>query len=178
MIHGTVGRQKSTPLGTPGALALPLFACNTLELPWAGNQRGLSCILPDVYRGRVWHSPTFKRLVVRLEDKNGRADVLIHNANFAATLQDLDNNGIAGADLDGDGFPEVAQLRGCTAVGNGYGEILRKDGKMQWGIKSSGATLAALVESLRTDDRPDTVVEGVGYHDVVLTYSWAPGCAP
>lgn len=166
MIKGSVSRQASTPLGTPGALALANgFSCNTLELPWHDNARGISCTAPGVDRGRVWYSPTLKRLVVRYEDRNGRRDCLIHNGNFAADE----------ADLDGDGVPEVTQVHGCTEVGRGYGDVLRKDGKTQWGIKSSVATLAALISSLRCapGETPDTVIDGVGYHDVEIEYSWA-----
>lgn len=172
MIYGKVIRQRSTLYGTPGNLVLPFFACDTLELPWADNRRGMSCICADIYRGRVWFSPTFKRNVIRFEDKNGRRDVLIHNANFAATVEDTDNDGKEGADLDGDGIAEVFQLRGCTAVGNGYGDIQRKDGKMQWGIKSSIPTLQNLINYLEDSEQLG------GFHQVEITYEWAEGCEP
>lgn len=170
MIKGIVTRQRSTPLGTPGSLAMPLFACDTLELAWHNNERGRSCTAPGTERGRVWWSPSMKRLVIRFENRNGRSDVLIHNGNFAADA----------VDVDGDGVKEVAQIHGCTEVGSGYGDIQRRDGKMQWGIKFSGATLAALIESLRWagEGQPDTVIDGVGYHDVEIEYRWAEGCEP
>lgn len=163
MLEGTIVRQRSTPLGTPGALALSNgFGCDTLELPWHDNQRGVSCIVADVYEGWVWQSPMLKRLVVRLEDKHGRHDCLWHNGNFAADEKDI----------DGDGVPEVTQVHGCTEVGRGYGDIQRKDGKMQWGIKASGATLSELIEALRDASQPG------GFHRVRVQYLWAPGCEP
>lgn len=171
IVKGTVARQRSTPLGTPGAMSLANgFSANTLELPWHDNERGVSCTAPGVDRGRVWFSPSLKRLVIRYEDRNGRKDCLVHNGNFAAEERDI----------DGDGAPEVTQVHGCTEVGRGYGDILRKDGKSQWGIKSSGPTLAALIESLRAKpgEMAARYVDGVGYHDVEIEYSWAEGCEP
>lgn len=173
MIRGEVVRQRSTPYGTPGRLKLENgFSCYTLELPWHDNEKGRSCTIADVYRGRVWWSPMLKRPVIRLEDKHGRHDCLVHNGNFAADE----------IDIDGDGVPEVTQIHGCTEVGAGYGDVMRRDGRKQWGIINSVKTLEALIASLR-----DTTVEAgladedgfiSGYHDVEITYKWAEGCAP
>lgn len=171
IIKGGVIRQKSTPLGTPGRLVLDNgFSCDTLELPWHNNERGKSCTAPGIDHGRVWFSPTFKRLVIRYADRNGRKDVLLHNANFAAEERDI----------DGDGDLEVTQLHGCTAPGYGYTEIADKTNDLQWGIKSSVKALEALLTSL-LDGSPVVVgPEGFasGYHSVAIEYSWAAGCAP
>jgi hypothetical protein len=79
-----------------------------------------------------------KRLVVHFVERDGRLDCEIHAANFAADA----------VDQDGDGVPEVTQVHGCTEVGDGYGDILRKDGKTQWGNEREfhhyGSTLNAV----------------------------------
>lgn len=173
VIPGTVVRERSKPTGTPGVLRLEIgFSCDTQELPWHGNERGRSCTKPGVDHGRVWWSPSLKRPVIRYEDRDGRQDCLVHNGNFAADTRDL----------DGDGVPEVTQVHGCTEVGRGYGNILRRDGRAQWGIKTSKPTLDALIASLRDPEveRPEIGAGGflTGYHEVEITYSWAPGCAP
>lgn len=173
-VRGEVLRQKSTPLGTPGRMEIAdlEFQCDTLEPPWANNQRGKSCVIADRYVGRVWFSPSLKRKVIRYEDRNGRFDCLIHNANFAAAGEE---------DIDGDGVPEVTQIHGCTAVGRGYGEILRKDGRKQWGILNSVKTLEELISSLEIPGELHTINAAgfvSGYEDVVMTYHWAPGCDP
>lgn len=170
-VHGKVLRQQPTDYGTPGRLALDNgYLSDTLELGWHNNERGRSCTAPGVDRGRVWYSPTYKRLVIRYENRNGRFDVLVHNANFAGEP----------TDVDGDGVPEVTQLKGCTAVGDGFGEIQRKDGRMQWGIKGSVKALERLIASLRCPlDKADTVVEvdgeRMGFEDVEIEYVWAQG---
>jgi hypothetical protein len=175
VIRGKVVRGESTPFGTPGRMALENdFRCDTLELGWHNNERGKSCTKADTYRGKVWWSPSLKRLVIRFEDKHGRKDCLVHNGNFAGEERDI----------DGDGAAEVTQIHGCTLVGVGHGDVQRKDGKMQFGIKQSGSTLAALIESLRVKDlsEADTVIEmnsdGHGFHDVEIQYRWGDGCAP
>lgn len=173
VIHGTVVRSKSAPTGTPGVLHLETgFSCDTLELPWHNNQRGVSCTKPGLDHGRVWWSSRLKLPVVRYEDRDGRQDVLVHNGNFAADARDL----------DGDGVSEITQVHGCTAVGRGYGNILRRDGRSQFGIKASLATLSALIAALRDPEveQPEVGPTGflTGYHEVAITYVWAPGCAP
>lgn len=174
MIHGKVLRQASTSLGTPGRLALDNgYLSDTLELPWHDNERGRSCTAPGVDRGKVWWSPTLKRLVVRYAGRNGRQDVLIHNGNLAADA----------VDQDGDGVPEQTQIHGCTEVGDGYGDIRRKDGRSQWGIRGSVAALERLIASLRCPlEEAETVVEVVGermgFQDVEIEYAWAEGAAP
>lgn len=170
-VNGTVVRQRSSQLGTPGAMRLENgFSCDTLELPWHNNERGKSCTKADTYFGRVWFSPMLKRLVIRYADKNGRSDCLVHNGNWAADE----------VDVDGDGKREVTQVHGCTEVGRGYGEILRKDGAKQWGILRSVTTLKELLQSLE-DGKPVAIGPdgfATGFHNVVIAYSWAPGCEP
>lgn len=155
----TIRRGPSTPAGTAGKLrTIDGFSCDTLELPWRDNRRGESCITADAYTGRVWQSPSMGRAVVRLEDKHGRQDCLIHNGNFAGdTLIDIDGDGKAG--------DFVTNVHGCTLVGMGYGMLRNKGGDMQLGVLSSKDTLARLVEHL-----------GPGNHN--FTYVWQDGCAP
>lgn len=143
------------------------FSADTLELPWHNNERGKSCTAPGVDKGKVWWSPSLKRLVIRYADRNGRKDCLVHNGNWAG-------------DVDAG---EITQIHGCTEVGNGYGNLERPDKKMQWGILHSGATLAGLIESLRCSvEEADTVLtingQDQGFHDVEIIYVWADGASP
>lgn len=148
-----VKRNKSTDDGTPGKLTVPEinFSCDTLELPWRNNKRGESCIIPDTYSATPWFSPTLKVNVLRLEDKHGRKDCLVHNGNFA------------GDEKKG----KKTQVHGCTEVGRGYAQIALPDNKekKQFGICSSKPTLKELVEAV-----------GEGPH--TITYTWNEGCEP
>lgn len=152
-MKANVVREKPTIDGTPGTLTLENgWSCDTLELPWHNNERGRSCTLADTYHAKLGHSPHLggpKHQVYRLEDKHGRADVLIHNANFAGEVD-------AG---------EETQLHGCTAVGRGYGEIMNNKKVLQMGIYNSVKTLEELIQQ-------------TGGEDLEITYSWAEGCEP
>ena len=155
-INLNVVRGKSTPEGTPGKQTSDAgFSCDTLELQWANNRRGISCILADTYTATIWYSPTLGHEVLRLEDKHGRFDCLEHNGNFA-----------------GEAHGEVTQVHGCTEVGRGYGQIKRPgDGQVtQYGILHSVATLAELIQHVK-----DTIGED---GKISITYSWGAGCAP
>lgn len=158
MTHCIIRRKKGQDWGTPGTLRSDRgFVCDTLELPWKNNQRGVSCIIADTYMGWLWQSPTMGRTVVRLEDKHGRRDCLIHNGNWAGDTS-IDDNLDGVADY-------ITQINGCTLVGMGYAMIERKDGALQMGILSSKPMLAKLVEHL-----------GPGHH--TFTYVWEDGAAP
>lgn len=155
-----IRRRRSQVWGTPGVLLTEQgFMCDTLELPWRDNRRGESCIVADAYIGWIWESPMLKRPVVRLENKHGRQDCLIHNGNFAGdTLADIDGDGKTGDDL-------ITQVHGCTLVGHDYGDLLNKNNVTQRGILHSKDTLSALIDHL-----------GPGRHSFL--YLWDDGCAP
>lgn len=155
-MKATVVRGRSVAYGTPSTLTLEGgWSCRCLELPWANNERGRSCIKADTYAAAIWESPhlgspnretvtradgtafDLHRKVYRLEDKHGRADCLIHNANFAGEVND----------------GQMTQLHGCIAPGAGYAEIERPDGGgKQWGITASVKTLEELIRQTKGEN--------------------------
>ena len=150
----TVTRQQSSPEGTPGRVVSSAgFSCDSLELQWANNKTGVSCILPDTYNATLWNSPSLGRMVVRLEDKHGRFNCLMHNMNFA-----------------GEAAGEETQVHGCTGVGAWFGRLRNNTGNMQLAILNSVATLSNLVEH---------IVSQVGESGTfTVTYLWQDGCQP
>lgn len=167
-------RRKSTDFGTPGRVTLDgIWQCDSLELPWNGNQRRISCIKADIYRGWLWYSPTFKRWVIRLEDKHGRFDCLLHNGNFAGD----ESKGLQ------------TQVHGCTLIGRGYADIempghgvgythLEVLDGTQFGISASRVTLDELIRQLGGDPTlPSTAKQPEGI-DMVVTYCWENGAQP
>ncbi|MFZ6848096.1 DUF5675 family protein [Undibacterium sp. RuRC25W] len=150
----TITRKQSTPSGTPGNLTVvnpagDTFTCETLELPWQDNTPGISCIINDSYSAAIWHSDHLDCDVLRLEDKHGRQDCLIHCGNFAGDV----SQGME------------TQVHGCTLVGSRYGSLANDDGSAQMAILNSRVTLAQLIEFV-----------GTGEHNV--DYHWAQGCEP
>lgn len=144
-------RQKTTDDGTPGIITVldTGWARKSLELPWRNNRRGESCIITDSYSCDIWYSEHLGRNVLRLEDKHGRQDCLVHNATWAGDV----------------GKGDITQVHGCTAVGDAFAQVQRPDGKMQFGILNSKATLDALLKEI-----------GPGPH--TITYEWVDSCAP
>lgn len=64
-----------------------LWMCETLELPWRDNQRGISCIPEGVYECKLAHSPSRGYPVYWLQDVPGRKDVQIHIGNFTKDIR-------------------------------------------------------------------------------------------
>ena len=145
MMHGILTRQASTEFGTPGELMLDNgWSCSTLELPWHGNQKGISCIKAGGYRGRIWFSPHFAHNVIRFEDQSGRADVECHNGNFAGDAAQ----------------GHFTQVHGCILPGENYTNIAIPDGtgRSQWGIQNSRSTLDRLIAQLGGEELNLTIV--------------------
>ena len=149
-------KSRMTAEGTPGSLDSGMgFTCDTLELEWNNNAPDTSCIMPapedppETYNASIVMSPHLGREVIRLEDKNGRTGIEIHNGNFA-----------------GEAPGDISQVLGCTEVGKGYGQITRPvDGAVtQFGIMNSVVTLTALIEHIKANV-PDNAF--------TVTYSWA-----
>ena len=167
-------RRQSTDFGTPGRLTLDNFwQCDSLELPWHDNKRGISCIKAGTYRGWLWWSPKFRRWIIRQEDKHGRFDTLLHNGNFAGDV----SKGL------------LTQVQGCTLIGRGYADIEMPnhgsgyehldvlDGT-QYGISASRVTLDKLIQQLGGDitlPKDQKQPEGT---DVLVTYQWEEGAWP
>ena len=115
-----VWQSESETLGIIRGMPCPPLVC--LERPWANNAIGLSRIKSGIYDFAKWHSPTFKREVLRLDDEQlaPRSAILFHPANW------------------------VAQLKGCFAPGMDY----RYWGADGWGVASSGKALDILMDAM------------------------------
>ena len=61
--------------------------CETLELPWRDNYRGISCIPEGAYLCKLGYSPSRKHDVYWLQDVPGRSDVQIHIGNFPRDIR-------------------------------------------------------------------------------------------
>lgn len=69
--------------GVNGALFVSgKFLCHTIELPWRGNQRSISCIPEGSYEVAPRYSQKFKNHLI-LKNVPGRSLILFHPANNA-----------------------------------------------------------------------------------------------
>lgn len=90
----------------------------TVELPWRGNRRNVSCIPPGTYRVRLG-SYQGRYPDLEVQDVPDRDAIEIHAANLAS------------------------ELRGCIAVGKAFGKV-----KGQRGVLHSRDALALLLASM------------------------------
>lgn len=98
MKRATLARADSTDQGTPGVLTFGTEVCRTLELPWRDNKPQRSCIPTGTYSLLWLRSPKFG-FCYHVLSVPGRANVLIHAANFAGDVE----------------LGWVSQLHGCIA---------------------------------------------------------------
>jgi hypothetical protein len=126
MKHLILARHPSKEWGTLGRLydkdsAFPI--CDTLELPWLGNKRRVSCIPPGIYQVVYKNSNKWNRKVYWLKDVPGRSAIQIHIGNIAP------------------------QIQGCILPGKFAHQLaIRVDGKLysQPGVADSGKHLDML----------------------------------
>lgn len=114
MLKCTLYRAPSTSQGTFGALIFGTTVRYSLELPWKGNERRMSCIPLGVYECRLVRSPRFG-LIYSVADVPGRSSVRIHAANFAGDST----------------LGWQTELEGCIAPCSRFGTMRNKHGYMQ-----------------------------------------------
>lgn len=137
-MNGKLIRGPSTPDGVFGDLYLESgWSCRTVERPWAGNEQGVSCILPEpggapiTYVASVYDSPKHGT-VYMLKNVEGRTDVEMHPANL------------------------YIQLLGCIALGVNQvlfkaGTVHGQDSDMQ-GVTQSQVAFDSFMAALNGED--------------------------
>ena len=75
-------RLKRSDQGTEGLLVSEDYNCRTLELPWRGNQKQISCIPPGEYQVDIRLSNKYGR-IYWVRNIPNRTYVLIHSGNYA-----------------------------------------------------------------------------------------------
>lgn len=121
------------PKGTNGKLECKgKFICYTIELPWRGNEKGISCIPEGKYFIRKRYSSKFKWHfeVVEVENRNL---ILIHPANNA--LQELNGCIAPVTKLSGPGLGLMSRVA-FTKIKNLVNPALEKNKKVLLIIKS------------------------------------------
>ena len=84
-LHLKILRADTSDHGTVGVLAMPEFACYTIELPWRNNEPFFSCIKSGVYSAHVDKNTKIGgQYVIRFDSiVVGRSRILLHVANYA-----------------------------------------------------------------------------------------------
>lgn len=89
-----------------------VFRCVTLELPWAGNGRKVSCVPAGLtYACELEYSPHFNEHLYELKGVPGRSECKWHAANFPENLLGCIAPAMAFGDIDGDGDPDATSSK-------------------------------------------------------------------
>jgi hypothetical protein len=90
MRHIVLIRDKTTDQGTYGVLKVMEtgWQCQTIELPWRSNKRGLSCIRQGIYNAEYVNRTASGKFtnVYYLQDVPGRSGILVHAGNVAGDI--------------------------------------------------------------------------------------------
>jgi uncharacterized protein DUF5675 len=101
-------REPSTDQGTKGLIVVPSKGSwPTLELPWLGNQPGISCVIAGVFYCDLLWSNHFKEMLYHILDVPGRAACEFHKGNWAGNVA----------------LGYHSNVRGCGLIGKSYGYI-------------------------------------------------------
>jgi hypothetical protein len=82
------------------------FRCFTLELPWHGNSRSISCIPSGTYKATKYQSPKHGEVVL-LHGVPNRSWIEVHAGNFTRQVEGCVLVGDGIKYLDGDDIPDV-----------------------------------------------------------------------
>jgi len=140
MTKVTLTREPSTDAGTFGVLTLTVdgkeHVFQSLELPWRGNQRNVSCIPPGKYLCAF--GPCGLKSIgnaYRLSDVPGRDGILIHRGNWAGDKSMGLKSDVHGCILlgmiRGKANDQPAVLQSRTAVGRFEGLLNRQPFQLQ-----------------------------------------------
>ena len=119
MIEVKIKRFCYAPIGTFGRLEIPEFSCYTVERPWLGNQRYVSCIPEgeyEIYPGR-FHRGGYN--CWEFHEVPDRSLIKIHRAN------------------------RPLQLQGCVGLGEGLGVVAG-----EWAVTNSRAAHDAWMDAM------------------------------
>lgn len=87
-----------------------LFHCLTMELPWRGNQKRISCIPAGKYPTFLHQSPKFGPSLW-VKNVDNRSEILIHKGNYNRDTLGCILPGAQFLDIDGDGSKDVTNSK-------------------------------------------------------------------
>lgn len=131
-----IEREPSCDEGTFGKLTTDSgFNCESLELPWHNNQRGISCVPVGGYKCSIYDSPKHGKVYL-LQDVPTRSACEIHPANFAG---DYDKGW-------------EADLEGCITLGTQRSFMHNRRGINQQCVINSRIALGNFMDDLNGED--------------------------
>jgi len=99
---------------TLGRLSYGPFHCFTLELPWLGNSRSVSCIPSGKYKATKYESPKHGTVLL-LHNVPNRSYIEIHAGNYTRQIEGCILVGQSITYLDRDDVPDVTNSKTALA---------------------------------------------------------------
>ncbi len=96
--------------GVVKSLGVTKFTFKTLELPWANNEKRVSCIPKGTYKTIKHRSPKFKECFW-LQNVPNRSEILIHSGNYTSQILGCILPGKRHVDINGDGILDVTDSK-------------------------------------------------------------------
>lgn len=88
-----------------------VYQAASLELPWNGNRRQVSCIPAGSYSVSKTDSPKFGPGTLSVNRVPGRSHILIHSGNYTRDIEGCILLGEKFADIDNDRITDVTNSR-------------------------------------------------------------------
>lgn len=136
-------RLETGPLGTFGQLTITdnhddhvIRQWKTGELPDKGNERGVSCIPPGIYKCGLVNSPKFGPETYEVLNVPNRSHVLIHAGNHCGDTS----------------CGHTSDVEGCILLGKEVLPVLNDKKVMQKGVAQSRVALAEFKKFLNGQD--------------------------
>lgn len=87
-----------------------IFDCKTLEPPWKGNRKNVSCIPERVYDVVPYNSPTYGECFI-VKDVINRSYILFHWLNYYVETEGCIGLGSHFRDINNDGVKDVVNSK-------------------------------------------------------------------
>ena len=88
-----------------------IYEAASIELPYKGNQRNISCIPPGTYQVKKRNSPRYGIGTFEVKDVPGRSFILIHAGNYYQDTKGCILLGAKFKDINSDGLRDVINSR-------------------------------------------------------------------
>lgn len=97
-----------------------IISLDTIELPWKGNARNISCIPKGTYLVKTTFSRKYKRWMWEITGVPNRSGVRIHSGNYYFDIEGCILLGLKLRDINGDGYRDTAHSRRAMTVARKY----------------------------------------------------------
>lgn len=132
MTNLEITRIETSDAGTIGVLTIDkAVVCFTLEPPWRGNEKSISCIPTGQYYYSQYKSEKYERMCLSINSVHGRDSIAVHHGNTVGDTTGCIIPGLSVGSLNGkravlssnkalDAIIANSQKGGVLTIRNGF----------------------------------------------------------